>query len=128
MKRFSELPLQKRLDESSRILQRYTNRVPVIVDFKDDVHCLDKYKYLVPKSMILCKFISTVRNRIVDLHSSKAVFVFINDQLPMLNTTLVELYEQHKSNDNFLYIKMRCESAFGCTTNNAHYDFISTVV
>ena len=64
-----------RIIESSKILEKYPDRIPIIIekDKKSKLKNIDKNKYLVPKNMTLGQFIYVIRKRI-DLDSSEALF------------------------------------------------------
>ncbi|CAH1445788.1 unnamed protein product [Lactuca virosa] len=57
-----EHPLEKRKSESSRIREKYPDRVPVIVDKaeKSDIPDIDKKKYLFPVDLTIGKFVYVV--------------------------------------------------------------------
>ncbi|GER44927.1 autophagy-related protein [Striga asiatica] len=78
-----EHPLERRQAESSRIREKYPDRVPVIVEKagKSEIADIDKKKYLVPADLTVGQFVYVVRKRI-KLSAEKAIFVFVNDMLP----------------------------------------------
>ena len=70
----SQFDLKHRQDESSRIKNKYPDRVPVIVEKKDenpDIPDIDKKKFLVPTDLTVGQFIYVVRKRI-NLESFKS--------------------------------------------------------
>ena len=106
--------LEKRLNESNRILQKHPERVPIIVC--KSAGCkwpeIDKQKFLVPKEMTLGQFIYVVRKRI-KLDANEALFVLVNKNLQPSSKIISEIYENNKSEDNFLYIEYSSENTFG---------------
>jgi len=106
--------IKKRIDETNRIRAKYPERVPIIVkktagsDLKD----IDKSKYLAPVDMTLSQFIVIIRKRI-KIESDKAIFVFIENILPPLTSTMAYLYEHMKNEDGYIYIYYNGESTFG---------------
>ena len=104
----------KSLEETTRIRKKYPNRVPVYVkkasgcEFID----IDKHKFLVPNDLTLGSFITVIRKRI-KLAPEKALFIFINNILPPLSSLMINIYEEMKNNDGFLYIYYNGESTFG---------------
>jgi len=108
---------QKILDnqkESQRILNKYPDRIPIIVN-KDKVSLLPdlkKNKYLVPKDMVLSQFIFIIRKNLI-LSSSEALFITINNKLCQSNKKIIDLYEEEKNEDGFLYITYSSENTFG---------------
>lgn len=112
----SEKTLNERLAESNRILSKYPDRRPVIVErshkCSDDIPIINKNKYLVPLSITMGQFIYVVRKRI-HLSEEKALFLFVHDYLPSKETTIATLYDDYKSNDGFLYVQYEGENIFG---------------
>ena len=105
----------QRYVEGLRVLAKYPERIPIICE--RDEHCtsissLKKEKYLVEKSLTCAQFMYIIRKQLV-LPAEKAIFLFVNGILPNNNSTLAELYEHHKSNDGFMYIKYNSENVFG---------------
>jgi GABA(A) receptor-associated protein len=108
-------PLEKRRRESSRIMKKYSSRVPVICERAGttDVPLIDKHKYLVPNDLSMAQFIFVIRRRL-KLDASKAIFLFVNKNIiPSNSASLGELYEEYKSKDNFLYMTYSGENTFG---------------
>lgn len=103
-----------RTAESLRIITKYHDRIPIIVErcSNCDLPHIEKQKFLVSKDLTLGQFIYIVRKRI-DLSSEKALFIMINNILAPNNNTLSELYDTHKDKDNFLYITYTSENTFG---------------
>lgn len=108
-------PFDDRLSESQKVLKKYPERVPIIIEKaneKDDIATIDKNKYLVPKDTTLHEFIIIIRKRI-RLEPSKTMFVIINSHLCPGSKTIGEIYDDDKDEDGFLYIKYTSENTFG---------------
>ena len=103
-----------RCAESHRILTKYQDRIPIIVEkcVKCELPHIEKQKFLVSKDLTLGQFIYIIRKRI-DLNADQALFIMVNNTLAPNNITLSELYEAHKDIDKFLYIKYTSENTFG---------------
>lgn len=119
MSEFKELhSFEKRLQESSRIISKYTERIPVIVEpIGKNKLVLDKKKYLVPSDMTMGQFIYVIRKRL-KIEASKALFLFVcnkNNTTVLVNGAqlLADIYVQHKDEDKFLYVKFSEENSFG---------------
>jgi len=104
----------KRIIESTKIMKKYSNRIPVVVekDPRSKLNDIDKNKFLVPNDMTLAQFIYIIRKRI-KLSSEQALFLFINNQLSTNHCTMNEIYQTHKDNDGFIYILYTSENSFG---------------
>jgi len=102
------------LEETTKIRKKYNDRVPVYV--KKAVGCefldIDKHKFLVPIDLTLGSFITIIRKRI-KLAPDKALFIFINNVLPPLTSLMMNIYDEMKNKDGFLYIYYNGESVFG---------------
>ncbi|ODV68348.1 hypothetical protein HYPBUDRAFT_155474 [Hyphopichia burtonii NRRL Y-1933] len=109
-----EVPLEKRKSESQRILQKFSDRLPVICEKVEnsDIQDIDKRKYLVPGDLSVGQFVYVIRKRI-RLPSEKAIFIFVNDILPPTATLMSTIYEEHKDEDGFLYVLYSGENTFG---------------
>ena len=105
-----------RLHESTRILSKYPERIPIICEkmkhSNDNLPNIDKSKYLVPNDLTIGQFIFVIRKRI-HLSSEQALFIFINGNIPSTNSLLSDLYNLHKESDGFLYINYSSENTFG---------------
>ena len=67
----------KRVQESTNIKEKYTDRIPIIVEKHHTCNLpeIDKCKYLVPKDMTMSQFIFVIRKRI-KLNSNQALFFY----------------------------------------------------
>ena len=106
--------LEERENESHKIILKYPSRIPIIVEKYRDCKLsnINKNKYLVPKDLQLGQFINVIRKRI-QMESSQALFITVNNRLCSSNHTLGEIYEENKDEDNFLYIVYTSENTFG---------------
>ena len=113
--RFKEkFSFEKRSNESSNIIEKYPDRIPIIVQkhYKSDLPDVDKCKYLVPRDMNLSQFTFVIRKRI-KLDSTQTIFITINNGLVPGNKHLSEIYSESKDEDGFLYITYTNENTFG---------------
>lgn len=103
-----------RSSESERIMEKYPDRRPIIVEksINSDIPEIDKKKYLVPTDLTVGQFIYVIRKRI-NIDASKAVYLFVNNVLPPTASTIRSLYEKHKDEDGFLYFVYSAENTFG---------------
>ena len=104
-----------RFTESSRILQKYPDRIPTIVEKSsqcNDLMNIDKHKYLVPQDITMSQFIFIIRKRL-KLHPEKALFLFIKNNVISGHQTMSMIYDEYKDEDGFLYIEYSSENTFG---------------
>jgi len=107
-------PFEKRKAEAERIRQKYPDRIPVICEKADrtDIPTIDKKKYLVPSDLTVGQFVYVIRKRI-KLAPEKAIFIFVDEVLPPTAALMSAIYEEHKDEDNFLYVSYSGENTFG---------------
>lgn len=105
---------EKRKDESSRLLSKYPDRIPIIVakEKTSDIPDLDKYKFLVPRDLTVGQFIFVIRKRL-KLKSEIGMFIFVENTLPPVSYPISQLYKDHEDIDGFLYVTYSGESTFG---------------
>lgn len=112
----SRVPFEDRLDESTRIRNKFPGRIPLIVErartSDKRIPLLDKEKFLVPKDLTVAQFLFIVRRRLT-LPSEIALFLFINGTLPTTGTLMSELYAIHCDRDGFMYAQYSGENTFG---------------
>ncbi len=108
--------LEKRILESSKIKYKFQDRIPIICEHtpkdRSGIPDIDRVKYLVPNDLTMGQFIFVIRKRI-KLDSAKALFLFVNNTLPSINTLVSKLYKESMDEDGFLYITYAGESTFG---------------
>ena len=109
--------LTQRFEESKRILTKYPDRIPVILE-KNKYNerqspNLDRYKYLIDKDNTLSVLLYHIRKRI-KLDKSEAIYLFVNGTVYSPSILMGELYEKEKDKeDNFLYLTYSTENTFG---------------
>ena len=104
-----------RKTESTKIMKKYDDRIPVIVhkDPKSKIEDINKNKFLTPGDLTLAQFIYVIRKRI-KLDESSALFVFVDETvLAPTSHTMSTLYDNHKDKDGFLYLLYCSENVFG---------------
>merc|ERR1712130_41127 len=106
---------EQRRDVAAKIIENYPDRVPVIVerDPKARIAEISKNKFLAPADISVAKFISEIR-KYIKLGRQESLFVFVaNNVMPQPNSTMSQVYAQHKDPDGFLYVVYSSENAFG---------------
>lgn len=106
---------EERESEASRVRRKYPHRYPVIVEKTigcDNVPSIDKIKFLVPGDLTIGQLIYVIRKRI-KMGSEMGLFIFINDTMPTTADTVSVVYDTHKDEDGFLYVKYSGENTFG---------------
>ena len=105
----------QRKAESDRILLKYPEKIPIICEkYKNckSLHVLDKNKFLAGNDMTMGQFVYVIRKRL-KLAPSEAIFLFTNNILTPSSELLLNVYNEHKADDGFLYIHFSMENTFG---------------
>jgi GABA(A) receptor-associated protein len=101
--------------EVDRLREKYPGRIPIFVTKAPgakDIPNLTKHKFLVPSTLCIGQFVYIIRRQI-QLPPEKALFIFVNNNLPPSTTLLSELYAIHKSPDGGLRMTYTSENTFG---------------
>ena len=110
-----EFSFEKRLDESTKVKNKHSDRIPCIVEKCHKCHkisSIDKKKFLVPNDLTMGQFIYIIRKRI-NLKPDEALFVLVNNTLQPSSITISEVYETQADKDGFLYVVYSSENTFG---------------
>lgn len=104
---------EDRISESSKLLEKYPDRIPIICERIDkSIEELPKGKFLVPKDLCMSDFMYVIRQKI-KLPPQNSMYLFVANKLVPTSSVLSSVYESHKDKDGFLYIRYGGESTFG---------------
>ena len=112
-----KIPLQTRKTEADRVLNKYKDKIPVIVEKhlkSRDAPNIHKNKYLVPHDITFGQFIYVIRRRI-KLGQEQGLYAFINDKMPSTCDLMISVYKNNVSEDGMLYVNYAIENTFGST-------------
>jgi len=109
--KFRKEKLEERIKICDKILLKYPERVPIIVDYKKEIK-LDKNKYIVPNNLTVGQFMYVLRKRI-KINNEQSLFLLCNNTLMLNNELIINLYNKQKDYDGFLYIIISLENTFG---------------
>ena len=107
--------LEDRKAESKKILEKYPERIPIIVtkDPKSQLSDMDKNKFLTPCELTLGQFLFLIRKRI-KVDETTSLFIFVQETiLAPTSFTMQSLYDSYKDEDGFLYLMYCSENVFG---------------
>jgi len=108
---FRRQRVEERIKISQKIMSKYPERVPIIVDYKKEIN-LDKNKYIVPNNLTVGQFMYILHKKI-QLNHEQSIFLLCNNEL-IFNTELIKnLFNRHRDYDGFLYIIISLENTFG---------------
>lgn len=104
-----------RVTESRKILDKYPDRIPVVVEklpinsILPDIH---KNKFLVPSDLTIAQFLYVIR-RYLRMESANSIYLFCHDNIPATSASIATLYDNYKEADGFLYIFYTGDNTFG---------------
>lgn len=126
--------LERRVADSSRIRQRYPDRVPVIVQpyarkvlrGVDPITTLSRERFLVPADLTTGQLMQVVRKMLPRLASEGGLFLCTaSGAFPSTTQTMRALYDAHAdAEDGFLYIFFMSENVFGARGRQAASFFL----
>jgi len=105
--------------EAKRIAQKYPDRVPVICEkaARSDLPDLLKKKFLVSRAMLCGEFKHIIQRHMAQtdgaLSFEQTIYLVVGNITPRTGTPMSEVYEQHRDEDGFLYIRYTAENTLG---------------
>lgn len=102
----------ERQRECKRILQKYPDRIPIIVQTNSENLILDKHKYLVPIDLSIAQFLYILRKRIM-LRPEEGLYMFVNNTIVSGQSLLSTIYAKHRDECGFLIVTISLENTFG---------------
>jgi GABA(A) receptor-associated protein len=105
----------ERLKKSQVILEKYPDRVPLIVQPSKndrDQYPIDKSKYITPRDLTMLQLQQIIRKR-VRFPAEKALFMFVNNKMFPITSMVGNIYDDNKDPDGFLYVTYCQENTFG---------------
>ena len=110
-----EVPYNIRCIDSENIVRRHPNRIPVIINTKENVD-LKKRKFLVPYIINSGILIYHIRKYISN-DTCKSIFLFhentILDNIKNIGDVYLEYMLTNKSDDKYFYLYLSFENTFG---------------
>lgn len=100
--------------EVELIREKYPNYIPILVRSKDNKLQLNKNKYLVGGEITVGQFMFILRKKIPLLKSEEAIYLFIDNTIPLSSCSLNSIYESKKDIETgMLFITVCKENTFG---------------
>jgi GABA(A) receptor-associated protein len=100
--------------EVELIREKYPNYIPILVRSKDNKLQLNKNKYLVGGEITVGQFMFILRKKIPLLKSEEAIYLFINNTIPLSSSSLNSIYESKKDIETGMLLITVCkENTFG---------------
>ena len=106
----------ERLTKSKKIIKTYPGKVPVIIEKnKGDSLVLNgtsNSKYIVPGDLNVAGFQRILRKKL-ELNECQSIYICCNNNILPGSYEISSIYNKHKSDDGFLYLKYCSENVFG---------------
>lgn len=116
---FYKEPLEVRKKMSATIMEKYTDRLPIIVTpgTKKDPQ-INKSKFLVPNDITIGKLLIEIRKHITTIDQHHAIFLFCKtpsgSEIMCNSASLItNIYSKYRHDDGFLYFLFTKENTFG---------------
>ena len=105
---------EQRKSSVERVLSKYKNTVPVIVQKADNCELpdIEKKKYLVSCDFTVGAFLFLIRTK-MKLDPKDALFFLVNNTLPPTSAMMSDIYEKHADLDGFIYFFYVQTNTFG---------------
>ena len=107
--------LSKRKEESTQIINKFPDKVPVICekDPNSKINSILKTRYLIPKNYTVSQF-SYLINKKITLTNEESFYLLANGVNAISGKdTMYEIYNKYKDEDGFLYISYTSELIWG---------------
>ena len=86
---FQNQDFEERKRSSEIIMKKHSESIPIIVDCKSNIE-LNKKKYIVPKTLNVGQFISTIRKKI-KIDPSESIFLLCNNTMISNNQMIINM-------------------------------------
>tara|TARA_B100001094_G_scaffold307187_1_gene338679 strand:+ start:3030 stop:3356 length:327 start_codon:yes stop_codon:yes gene_type:complete len=104
---------KKTKQKVAEMLQKHPDYVPCLIINKAPKQIqLQKHKYLVPKDLSMAMFIMVIRKS-AKISPEQAIFLLVENKIPVPTETMEQLYDKYKSKNDYLYINLTVENTFG---------------
>ena len=108
----SQYTLEERKKQSSNILTKYKDSVPIYIDFTNLSKPIEKSKFVIPNGFTVGQLLTAIRMKMT-LNPACALFIFINNRLIPVTSNISSIYDINKDEDGFLYVCCSEENTFG---------------
>ena len=114
-----DTPLEKRMQLSEKIREKYTDRLPVIIEIQKQPNSikLTQNRFIVQREHTIGRLLTEIRKNCENLEPKEAMFLFCDTQnggiLAPISKTIEEIYNAYKDADGFLYFTIAKENVFG---------------
>lgn len=118
--------LASRISESNRILAKYPDHIPIIVDCHENVGEVKKSRFLVVNNVSVSYLLCSIRKQMTTQDATQGLFLFCGTTLVSPTKMICEVYEEYQEmkrkdttlnkeelRDKFLYLELFKDNVFG---------------
>jgi len=101
-------------DTATRIINKYKNRLPVLLwQIGPDIK-IKKRKFIVPRDLTIGQFLYVLRKQMDKMTATEGLFIFVHDKNSMLPVTaMIDKVYNENNIDGFLRLTITKENTFG---------------
>lgn len=111
---YNDYSQKERRDEFERIINKYPDRFPVIIEKgESELQEIRRKKYLIPNDLTIGQLLIVVRKNIDTFDAEKALFIMAGETIMSASKEIKIIYNDLKANDGFLYLNYYGEKTFG---------------
>ncbi len=117
IKYIESMSFEDRKKRSNTLLQKYTDKIPVILEkSKQDkvLPKINKNKLLVAHDMTVATILQLLK-KTIKTDEKTSIYIMVSNKNIMLSGTqsISEIYKSYKNDDGFLYLEYCTENVFG---------------
>jgi hypothetical protein len=105
--------LDDRKYECEKMMTKYPNLIPLIIESRSKELVLEKRKYLVNSHTTVGALIYTILKMLKIQEANASIFLHIDNTLIATSSSFGNLYKQYKDEDGFLYCFVSKENTYG---------------
>jgi GABA(A) receptor-associated protein len=117
VKYINSFSFEDRIKRSSSLLQKYPDKIPVILEKSTNDKYLpkmNKTKLLVADTMTISAVLKLIKTNL-NINESTSIYIIVPDKNIMLSgaQSITSIYQEYKNKDGFLYLEYCTENVFG---------------
>ncbi|GFT01621.1 hypothetical protein NPIL_371781 [Nephila pilipes] len=105
----------RRREETRIALINHHGRIPVIMKpIGSTLPALTPCRYLLPVDMTIANLRNIIKKKL-NIKSHEAFFVMVKGMMPLPSLSIIQIYDDYKSPDGYLYLTYALQEFFGGT-------------
>ena len=112
LEKFKKLALEERRTIFTKTTDQYPDMVPVLIEDNTKRINLTKSRFMVKRNSTVFNLTVQVRKEL-KVPVEIAIFFYTNNRIVVNDALMQNVYEENKSQDGFLYLRIRDVDSFG---------------